>query len=123
MAGWLSTAGANALLDGTALPATLYVKLHTGNPGNAGANNAAGTTTRIAFTRDAAASGATQNVSDIVWSTLSANETISHISLWSASSGGTCWGILALTASKTVTTADTLTITDSDLDLAFTIWS
>ena len=123
MAGWLSTAGANALLDGTALPATLYVKLHTGNPGAAGANNAATHTTRVAFTRDAAASGATQNVSDIVFTSLTNTETISHISLWSASSGGTCWGIGALTASKSVTAGDSLTITDSDLDMSFTIWS
>lgn len=123
MAGWLSTYGANHFLDGTALPATLYVKLHTGNPSAAGTSNAAGTTTRVSFVRDAASSGATQNTGAITWSTLSANETISHVSLWDASSGGNCWGVLALTASKTVTTADTLTINAADLDLAVTIWS
>jgi hypothetical protein len=31
-----ATYGANAVLDGTAIPATLYFKLHVGNPSAAG---------------------------------------------------------------------------------------
>ena len=53
MANW-STYGANAILDGTAMPATLYAKLHIGNPGAAGTSNPAAETSRKSFTRVAA---------------------------------------------------------------------
>lgn len=124
MAGVLSTYGANHTLDGSAsIPATLYVKLHTGNPGAAGTSNAAGTTVRKSFTRTASSAGASSNVADIAWTTLSANETLSHISIWDNVSAGNCWFVGALGSSQAVTTSDTYTIPAGDLDIAFTVWS
>lgn len=118
----LSTYGANAVLDGTALPATLYAKLHTGNPGAAGTSNAAGETTRKSFTRGAASSGATSNAGALTWTNVSTSEDYSHVSLWDASSGGNCWMVGTLTANA-VTAGDTFEIAAGDLDLAMTIWS
>lgn len=118
----LSTYGANAFLDGTALPATLYAKLHIGNPGAAGTSNAAGETTRKSFTRGAASSGATSNAGALTWTNVSTTEDYSHITVWDASSSGNCWFVGALTANA-VTAGDTFEIAAGDLDLVETIWS
>ena len=118
----LSTYGANAILDGTAMPATLYAKLHIGNPGAAGTSNPAGETVRKSFTRGAAASGATTNAADLDWASVGATEDYSHVTIWDASSGGNCWWVGVLSAS-TVTLGDDFTIPAGDLDLSFTIWS
>lgn len=124
MSGYLTTYGANAILDGTAMPATLYVKLHIGNPGNAAANNAAAETTRQSFTRDAAASGATQNAALIQWFNAAATEVITHLSCWDASSGGNPWWVIARTGGGlSVNATDTITIDDGDLDLQFERWT
>lgn len=118
----LSTYGANAFLDGTALPSTLYAKLHVGNPGPAGSSNAAGETTRKSFTRGAASSGATSNSGSLAWTAVSTSEDYSHITVWDASTAGNCWFVGTLTAAA-VTSGDDFTIAAGDLDLAMTIWS
>lgn len=70
--------------------AAFYVKLHTGDPGAAGANNAATETTRQAVTfGSAAATGAISNTAQVQWTSLAATETISHVSFWTASTAGT----------------------------------
>jgi hypothetical protein len=51
------------------------------------------------------------------WS-MTATETISHISFWDASTGGNFMWSVALTASKSVINGDTLSM--SSLTLAFT---
>ncbi len=124
MAGFLSTYGANSSLDGShSMPATLYAQLHTGNPSAAGTSNVAGTTVRKSFTRGSASAGAATNVADIAWPTLSANETLSHVTLWDASTSGNCWWVGSLASSQAVTTSDTYTIPAGQLALGFTVWS
>jgi hypothetical protein len=122
MAGFLSTYGANAVLDGTAMPATLYAKLHTGNPSAAGTANAATETTRKSFTRAAASGGATSNAADISWPTISGSQDATHLTLWDNVSAGNCWAIVPLTANA-YTAGDTLTIAAGDLDLSLDIWA
>lgn len=124
MAGYLTTYGANAILDGTAMPATLYIKLHIGNPGVNAANNAAAETTRQAMTRDAASAGATQNAAVIQWFNAAATEVITHISLWDDVSAGNPWWVIPRTGGGlSVNATDTITIDDSDLDLILELWS
>lgn len=118
----LSTYGANAFLDGTALPATLYAKLHIGNPSAAGTANAAGETTRKSFTRGSAAAGATSNAGALTWTAVSTSEDYSHITLWDNLTVGNCWMVGTLTANAVVA-GDTFEIAVGDLDLAMTIWS
>lgn len=98
--------------------AAVYVQLHTGDPGSAGTDNVATETTRKAVTfGSAASSGAISNTADIQWTNLAATETITHVSLWTASSGGTFLGSDDLPASKNVNAGDTLTIPTGDLDI------
>lgn len=115
----------NALLDlvfnGTAFTAlsTVYVKLHTGAPGEAGTANAATETTRKAMTTGAASGGTTSNDAAITWTSYPAAETVSHISIWDNVSAGNCLLTGALTASKTMAIGDTLDIAIGELDVTF----
>lgn len=104
----LTTYAANKLLDhicGRAswtMPANNYWKLHTGAPGVDAANNAATTTTRAVGAWGAPSDGVSTNSSAIQW-TGAANETITHISAWDATSAGNPLLQGALTASKSIT--------------------
>lgn len=117
--GTLSQAERNALLD-TFAGSAVWVKLHTGDPGAAGTSNAAGETTRKQATFAAAASGAITNSSLIEWPTVSTTETVTHVSLWSASSGGTFRGSDDLNSAAPLTAGDTLRIPAGDLDVTLT---
>jgi hypothetical protein len=114
---------ANKILDhlrgGTAWtqPAGLYVKLHIGDPGSAAASNAAAVTTRSQATFAAAASGAIALTgTNPSWS-MTTTETISHVSVWDASTSGNFLWSAALSASKAVVNGDTLTLTSLGFSL------
>ena len=97
---------------------SLYVKLHTGDPGATAATAASAVTTRYACTFSASSAGSMALTSmGGTWS-MTATETISHISLWDASTAGNFLWSVALTASKSVVSGDTLSLTS--LTLAFT---
>lgn len=125
--GTVSDAVANKMLDALAAradytqEADVYVKLHTGDPGSAGANNAAAETTRQLATFGAAASGrAISNTAAIEWLAVSTTETYTWISLWSAAAAGTFLGRDDLSSSAAVTAGDTFRIPTGDLDLTIT---
>ncbi len=84
----------NAAFRATAYtgPATIFVKLHLGDPGAAGTANPAVNTTRQAVTFAAASGGAVASNADVQWTSVAATETYTHFSLWTASSGGTFVG-------------------------------
>ena len=68
----------------------VYAQLHTGAPGAAGTANIAGNNVRQnAGTFNAPAGGSTTNSAAITWTSVSTAETYSHVTLWSATSGGT----------------------------------
>jgi hypothetical protein len=123
MAVGLSTVNlANKILDhirlGTAFaqPAGLFVKLHTADPGAAGTTAASAVTTRPAATFGAAANGLMSLTNTPSWS-MTANETITHISVWdNASTGNFLWSA-ALGTPKAVNNLDTLTLTACTLEL------
>ena len=97
---------------------SLYVKLHTGDPGATAATAASAVTTRYAVTFSASSAGSMALTSmGGTWS-MTATETISHISLWDAATAGNFLWSVALTASKSVVSGDTLSLTS--LTLAFT---
>jgi hypothetical protein len=113
MATGLSASVVNGWLDGTFATATCYVKLHTADPGAAGATAAAaGDTTRKQATM-AAASGGSKAASASVgpWTNGGTSETLSHISLWTASTAGTFNGSAALSASQAWANTNTFTLT------------
>lgn len=91
--------------------ATPYLALHTGDPGAAGTANASAETDRKALTFGTASSGSIA-ASEVSWTTWDAgSETISHVSVWTASTSGTfiCSGTLS--SSKAMSNGDTLGIT------------
>lgn len=94
-------------------PTTVYVKLHTGDPGSAGASNAAaGDTTRKALSQSAPASGSmTITGTNPQWTNGGTSETITHVSVWDASTGGNFLYSGALGTSKAWASGDTLTLT------------
>jgi hypothetical protein len=100
----------NAYCRGTSYSgnASLFLSIHTADPGNTGASEYTtytGTRPAIAFT--AAASQSCPNTSQIDFAAMGAT-TITHIGLWTATTAGTFKGGGALAASKTTTSGDTL---------------
>ena len=101
------------MVGGTAFtaPAACYVKLHIGDPGEAGTANAAGETTRKVITFAAASAGSkAANGTLPSWTSVSTTETYSHVSLWDASTAGNCLWSGALSSSVAVTAGDTFTL-------------
>jgi hypothetical protein len=101
-------------------PAGNFVKLHTADPGSAGATAASSVTTRPSATFGAAASGVSTMSNTPSWATWAGTspETVSHISVWDASTAGTFLYSVALTASKVVQTGDTLTLSSMSVSLS-----
>jgi hypothetical protein len=96
----------------------VYVKLHTGAPGESGTANAAGETTRQEATFGAASGGVISLSSTVSWTNVSNTETITHVSVWdNATAGNHLWNAVldssvALTAGDDFDlTALTLTVT------------
>lgn len=114
----------NELLDHVFAPAAytaptnIYVKLHTGDPGEDGTGNAATHTTRVEATFGTASAGTISNDGAVSFTSLAGTETISYFSLWDASTAGNCLGSGALSASKAVTAGDTLTFAIGDIDVS-----
>jgi len=98
-------------------PAATYIKLHTGDPGAAGTANASAVTTRQSATFSAASSGAIA-LSNSPAFTMTTTETITHISVWDASTAGNLLWTAALTTSKSVVNTDVLTFTTLGVSLS-----
>jgi hypothetical protein len=122
MAVGLAASFANSILEvyrNTAVSAvaTPFVKLHVGDPGAAGTTNPSALTTRNAVTWSAA-SGGSMALATLGAFTMTASETISHISIWTASTAGTFLQSAALTTPVPVINGSTLTV--STLTLQYT---
>jgi len=89
-----------------------FAKLHTGDPGASGANNASSVTTRMAITWPGASGGSHSMTGSISWTAWAGStETVSHLSTWSASTAGNFAFSVAFSASRAVAPGDTLTVT------------
>jgi hypothetical protein len=99
------------------MPTTVYVKLHTGDPGEAATSNAASETTRKAASWAAASSGSIATDATLEWTNVAATETYTHWSLWDASTSGNALWTGALSSSAAVTAGDTFQITTLTLSL------
>ena len=79
----------DAVFNATAFSlASTYVKLHVGNPGEDALGFPASHTTRVVASWGPAVGGLISNDANVTFSPLSANETITHISIWDAFAGG-----------------------------------
>jgi hypothetical protein len=99
------------------MPTNVYVKLHTGDPGEDATSNAATETTRKVASFAAASSGSIATDATLEWTNVAATETITHWSLWDALTAGNALWTGALSSSAAVTAGDTFQITTLTLSL------
>lgn len=110
---WLDMLGATAFTA----PTVTAAKLHTGDPGAAGTTAASAVTTRQSLSWSAASGGSKAiSASPTAWS-MTTNEVISHVSVWDSTTAGNFLYSFALTAAKTVSNGDTLTLTSHSFAL------
>lgn len=99
------------------LPTNVYLKLHTGDPGEDCTNNAATEATRKITAWATAAAGSIATSATVEWTNVSTTETYTHWSMWDASTAGNPLWKGALSASAAVTAGDTFQITSLTLSL------
>jgi hypothetical protein len=116
---WLNTLRGTSAATFTGIT-TLFVQLHTADPGASGTTAVSSTTTRQALNYAAAASGSQAITGTTQWTSWAGTngEVVTHISIWGASTAGTFYYSIALTASKTVNTGDTLTLSTCSVSVA-----
>ena len=110
---------ANTALDSIRTD-TPFIKLHVGDPGAAGANNAAAETTRKAVTFGAAAGGVMTNSASFQWVGITGSEDATHFSVWNAAAAGTFKGSGTITANA-YTAGDTYTVAISACTMTITV--
>ncbi len=90
--------------------ATPFIKLHIGDPGAAGTTNPSAVTTRNAVTWNAASGGSMTLLSLGTWA-MTTSETLSHLSIWDASTAGNFIDAFALTGTVAVVNGSTFSVT------------
>ncbi len=93
-------------------PTTRYLALHTADPtetGSTGELSGSGYS-RQAITFGAASSGSASNTSTHTFTATGSWGTVTHFSIWDASTAGNCLYKGALTTSRTVATGESLTV-------------
>lgn len=100
------------------MPASLWIKLHIGNPGEDATANAAANTTRRQVTLGAPTDGVCTNTADVDWTSVPNAETYSHISIWDASSAGNPLWYGALSAGVAMGVGETFRIPSGQLSVS-----
>jgi len=113
--GWL-----NGLFGGT-----IYVSLHSADPGNTGASELSGNGySRVDGTGDfsTATTATLSNTNAITFGPATGSDWLqaTYFGFWSAGSGGTFYGGFPLTVPKTIEVGDTGTFGVGDLDASIT---
>src|SRR4051794_14761516 len=108
----------DSLGNSSAAVAEVFVKLHTGDPGEEGTANAAAETTRKKVTWAAAASGVKKNSAALKWEAVTTTETYKYVSLWDASAAGNPLWSGPLTAEKAMTAGDNAEIKAEELSVS-----
>lgn len=104
----LTQARVHAAID-AAVSTTSHAQLHTGDPGAAGTSNVAAGVSRAALAFPAASGGATSD--GATFTIPGAGGPYTHVSLWTASTGGTYCGSGGLTPAESFAGAGTLEVT------------
>jgi hypothetical protein len=98
--------------------AAVWVQLHVGDPGSAGTINVASNTSRQQVTfGNAATTGTITNTADLVWATVPAQETYTHVTMWTASTVGTMLGSDQLLNPASMQIGDTFRLPTGDVTL------
>lgn len=116
----------NALVNQTdyTAPTSVYVSLHTGDPGDTGANEVSGGSYARANATSsfpAASSGSSANDVAIQYTTASGSwSTVSHCGLWDAVTTGNFLGGGSLSSSKAIASGDTASFAIGNLTVSIT---
>jgi len=99
--------------------AGIYAQLHTANPGTVGTTSVSSVTTRPTLTFTTPTTGVLNSSSSPSWSSWAGTngEVVSHIGFFDASSAGTFLWSAALSASKTINTDNTFTLSSCSLTI------
>lgn len=119
MAVGITSTIANNWLDTDFATAGAFIQLHTADPGAAGTTGVSvGSTSRVQATM-AAASGGSKAMSSMAstWTNGGTSETISHISVWSASTSGTFKASAALSPSQAWASGNTFSLTSFSISI------
>jgi hypothetical protein len=127
MATGISSYLANAWLDAVGnntsfAVATVYVKLHVGDPGANGTSNAATETTRKAASFAAASTGSIASDAAITWTNIAGSQDATHFTAWDNISAGNFLFSGTITANA-YTAGDTFTISSGALTVSLTLAS
>lgn len=120
MSGSTTVYAENALLNGTAMPATLYLQQHTGAPGAVGTANVStdcASGTRKAFTRTTSTVSTNENV-EVLDVAITVAETYSYWSVWDANSAGNCWWTGDWSTARAYLIGDVARVKAGDLDFS-----
>lgn len=127
MATGISDYLADALLDSVGnntsfAVATVYVKLHVGDPSGTGTANPAVEVTRKAVSFAAASSGSLSSDAAVTWTNIAGSEDATFFTAWDAATSGNFLFSGTITANP-YTAGDTFTIASGDLTVSLTIAS
>jgi hypothetical protein len=122
LSNYTEDAFANTLRGGGAgtsftAPAAVYASLALGDPGEDGTANAAAETTRKAVTFGASSGGVISLSNTPSWTSYPAAESVTHIAIWDASTGGNCLGSGATAATHTMQIGDTLNLSAASITI------
>jgi hypothetical protein len=107
---WLNTMRNTSATTFTA-PTDLFVQCHTADPGASGTTAVStGIATRTVADWAAASAGSMALTATVSFA-VTGSDTITHVSVWSASTAGTFYYSAVLSASKVVSASDTFNLT------------
>lgn len=115
---WLDALGNNTSFS----VATVYVKLHVGDPGANGTSNAATETTRKSVSFAAASAGSLASDADVTWTNIAGSQDATHFTAWDNVSAGNFLFSGTITANA-YTAGDTFTIASGSLTVSLTLAS
>lgn len=115
---WLDALGNNSSFAVT----SVYVKLHTGDPGAAGTANPATETTRKSVSFAAASAGSLASDAAVTWTNIAGSEDATHFTAWDNLSAGNFLFSGTITANP-YTAGDTFTIASGALTVSLTLAS
>lgn len=122
MAGSLTLYGRNAVLNATAMPATLYLQQHTGVPGATGTTNVStdcASGTRKSFVRTTSTLGTNENTLALDVN-VTVSETYNNWSVWDANAAGNCWWTGDWNVARAFIAGDVARVAVGALDLTLT---
>jgi hypothetical protein len=115
IADWLAANGAPSAVT------NVYVKLHVGDPGEAGTANPSAETDRMEATFGAASGGVATSDADVSWLAWDqGTETITFVSFWDNATAGNCLGAGANSGNQAVENGNDFVISAGDLTITLT---